>query len=138
MLIDSNIIIEIGRRQANHKECQELFDAIKFKMLDEPVYVTRFSMSAVEALVGEADAGLVRETLLLIHQGQIKIFETKVEDDLMINSIKKDLKLDFDDAIQFFAANRLGTYLVTYDKDFSHTSLETKTPGEVLEILART
>ena len=53
------------------------------------------------------------------------------------NSIQKDIGLDFDDSIQFIAANQLGTYIVTYDKDFSHTSLQTKTPEEVLDALAK-
>lgn len=136
MLIDSNIIIEIGRSQVHRQECKELVEAIRFEMLEENAYITKFAVSAIEALIGESNGELVRDILLLVHQGKLKIFETKIEDDLLITSVKKDLKLDFDDALHFIAANRLGTYLVTLDKDFSHTTLETKTPKEVIEALA--
>lgn len=137
MLIDTNILMEIGKRQAKSTICRDLFSAIQCGMINETAYVTRFALGALEAMLSSVDDSLIRKILLMAHLNQIKIFETKVEDDLMINSIKKDLKLDFDDALQFFAANRLGTYLVTYDKDFSHTSLETKTPQEVLDELAK-
>jgi predicted nucleic acid-binding protein len=105
-------------------------------MLNENVYMARFALSAIEALTSGSNSDFIREILLLIHQGKIKVFETKIDDDIMVNSIKNDLSLDFDDTVQFLAANQLGTYLVTYDKDFSHTSLQTKTPEEVLEELA--
>lgn len=136
MLIDTNIIVEIGRSQPHRKECKELLDAIRFGMLDESVYITRFALSAIETLISKSNTDFLREILLLVHQNKIKVLETKIDDDLMVNSIKNDLSLDFDDALQFLAANQLGTYLVTYDKDFSHTSLQTKTPEEILKNLS--
>jgi len=128
MLIDTNIFVEICRRQIHCQKCKELLDAIRFEMLNENVYMARFALSAIEALTSGSNSDFIREILLLIHQGKIKVFETKIDDDIMVNSIKNDLSLDFDDTVQFLAANQLGTYLVTYDKDFSHTSLQTKTP----------
>ena len=55
-----------------------------------------------------------------------------MEDYFVVNAVKKDLELDFDDALQFIVANKLKTYLVTFDKDFKKTSLETKIPSEIL------
>jgi predicted nucleic acid-binding protein len=136
MLIDTNIFIEIAREQRHKAACRDFIDAISFDMVDEEVYISRFSLSAVEAVLSES-THFVREILLLIFNGKIKVKDTTIDDDLMINSVKKDLDLDFDDAVQFIAANKLGTYLVTYDKDFSNTSIQTKTPEEVLEELAK-
>ena len=137
MLIDSNIIVEIGRKQNKNRVCGDFLNSIKEGMISEEIFITQFALHAIEALVSDIDSNLIKDFLLLIHQGFIKTYNSKTEDDLMAMSVKKDLKLDFDDAVQFIAANKLQTYLVTYDKDFSHTSLQTKTPEEVLIELAK-
>lgn len=136
MLIDTNIFIEIARGQKHTQSCEELLDAIKMGMIKEEVYVTKFSLSAIEALIGEKNSEFLLDFLLLIHNGLIKVYKSDVKDDLAANAIKEDLKLDFDDAIQFLTANYLGTSLITLDKDFIPTSLPTKTPEEVLKALA--
>ena len=136
MLIDSNIIVEIGRKQDKNRVCGDFLNSIKEGMISEEIFVTQFALHAIEALISDIDSNLIKDFLLLIYQGFIKTYHSKIEDDLMAMSVKKDLNLDFDDAVQFIAANKLGTYLVTYDKDFSNTSLQTKTPEEVLEELA--
>jgi len=53
----------------------------------------------------------------------------------VILGTQEKLGLDFDDATQFISANKLGTYLVTYDKDFIGTGLKTKTPEDLIEEL---
>jgi predicted nucleic acid-binding protein len=133
MLIDSNILIEVGRKQRCMKECRDLIDAISQEIITEEVYITRFALSAFQAIATDADPKFVREILLLIHQDKIKIFNQSIEDDIMTLSVIKTLGLDFDDATQFIAANKLMTYLVTYDKDFKDTGLQIKTPKEILK-----
>lgn len=135
MLIDANIFIEIGRKQKQSRVCTSLLNAIKTDMIDEDVFVTQFSLNAIEAMLSGTHEDFIYDLLLLIHQGKIKIAKNKPEDDLSILAIKADLGLDFDDACQFLATAQLGTYLVTYDKDFAKTSLKTKTPEEVIEEL---
>jgi len=136
MLIDANIFIEIARNQKHKDACRDLIDAIAEEMIVEEVYLSKFSLGAIEAMLSKNEE-FVREILLLIFHDIIKIKDTTIDDDLMINAAKKDLELNFDDAVQFVVANKLGTYLVTYDKDFDDTSLQTKTPEEVLEALAK-
>lgn len=135
MLIDTNIFIEIGKEQQHRKACSRILRAVSIGMINEEVYISKFSLSAIEAILS-ASTPFIREILLLILHDKIKVKDTSIDDDLMINSVKNDLGLDFDDSLQFVLANKLQTYLVTYDKDFSHTSLQTKTPEEVLEELA--
>jgi predicted nucleic acid-binding protein len=133
MLIDSNILIEVGRKQRCKKECRDLIDAISQEIITEEVYITRFALSAFQAIATDADPKFVREILLLIHQDKIKILNQEIGDDIMTLSVLENLHLDFDDATQFVAANKLMTYLVTYDKDFKKTGLQTKTPKEILK-----
>ncbi len=135
MLIDTNIFIELARKQKHKAICRDFIDAIAYGAINEEVYISKFSLGAIEAMLSESTL-FIREILLLIFHDIIKVKETSIDDDLMINAVTKDLGLDFDDSLQFVLANKLQTYLVTYDQDFSHTSLQTKTPEEVLEELA--
>lgn len=137
MLIDTNILMEIALEQKQAQVCEDLLDAIKTDMIQEDVSITQFSLNAIEAMLSEKYEDFIYELLLLIHQGKIKIAKNKPEDDLSILAIKAGLGLDFDDACQFLATAQLGTYLVTYDKDFTKTSLKTKTPEEIIEELSK-
>ena len=136
MLIDTNILVEIGRKQEHSETCRQFLNAINLGMISEDIHITRFTLNATEALISEEDEELMRKILLLIHLEKIKIADNKIEDDLVILSITRDLGLDYDDACQFLTTHQLATYLVTYDKDFNKTSLPTKTPGEILKALA--
>lgn len=133
MLIDTNIILEMAFNQARAGECKKLLNAIDENAFEKDVYITRFALSAIEAMSSKQPPNFLREFLLLILEEKIKIFDLKVEDDLMINSVHSDLGLDFDDAVQYVAANRLGTWLISFDKDLKNKGLIVKTPAEVLE-----
>ena len=133
MLIDTNIILELSKKQKQSESCRDLFNAINRGLINEDVYITKFAISATQALIGERDPKLVKKILLMIFQEKIKIFETDTKDEITLLATLCQLKLDFDDAIQYLAANRLNTYLVTFDKDFKGTGLEIKTPAQVLK-----
>lgn len=135
MLIDTNIFVEIAKGQERTQVCEDFLDAIKTDAIQEDIFITQFSLNAMHAMLSEKYEDFIRDILLLVHQDKIKIARNEAEDDLSILAIKKDLGLDFDDACQFLTAGRLGTYLVTYDEDFATTSLQTKTPEEVIEEL---
>lgn len=137
MLIDTNIIIEIARRQQFSQDCIDFIDALKNDQFKEEAYITRFALHAIEALIAKKNKEFLREILLMIHQDKIRVFDSDITDDIVTLSVMQDLELDFDDATQYFAANRLKTYLVTFDKGFIGKGLVVKTPAEVLkEILA--
>lgn len=133
MLIDTNIIIEIARKQQRHRECTDLLDAIHQKQISEEVYITRFALSAIEAIIGRVDKKFLQKILLMIYQENIKVFNPEIQDDMMALGALSDIGLDFDDSIQFIAANKLQTYIVTLDKDFKKTGIKIKTPMEALK-----
>lgn len=133
MLIDTNIVIEIAKRQKHYQECVDLLNAINQKCLGESAYITKFTLNAIEALLSRFDSRFLKKILIMIYQGTIQICDLNIQDDLMILSSLNELGLDFDDATQFLAANKLGTYIVTLDKDFKKTGIEVKTPVQVLK-----
>lgn len=133
MLIDTNIILEILFNQEHREDCASLLDAIYDNRVDEQIYLTRFSLGAIQAACKREQQDFLRDLLLMIFQEKIQIPAMDIRDDLTINSVRKELGLDFDDAMQFVAAQKNGTYLVTYDNDFQDKPIETKTPQQVLE-----
>ncbi len=137
MLIDSNIILEILFKQDHYRECMDLIKAIKNNLFSEKVYITRFSLSSIEAACKKKNQDFLRDLLLLIYQGKIKISKLDIKDDLMVNSVRRELGLDFDDTMQFIATQKAGTYIVTFDKDFKNKSIQVKTPKEVLKTVLK-
>lgn len=133
MLIDTNIFLEILFKQKHMRECASLLDAIKENLINENVYMTRFSLSAIEAFVRKKHHGFIKDLLLLIYEGKILIPKLDITDDLMINSIREELGLDFDDAMQFVATQKAATYIVTFDQDFKNKSIQIKTPKQILK-----
>lgn len=133
MLIDSNIIIEIARNQEHKQECKDFINSINQEIIFEEAWITKFSLDAIKAMSSRESPKLLRLILVMIHQERLKVIDMKPEDDLLILGALQNLKLDFDDATQLVAANKLGTYLVTFDKDFEKTGLQIKTPNEVLK-----
>lgn len=133
MLIDTNIFLEILFKQKRMLECANLLDAIKENLISENVYITRFSLGAIEACVRKKHTGFIKELLLLIYEGKILIPKLDITDDLMINSVREELGLDFDDAMQFVAVQKTATYLVTFDQDFKNKPIQIKTPRQILK-----
>lgn len=133
MLIDTNIFIEVARKQERYIECLDLLKAINKSLFSEEVYISRFSLGALQALLSPKSPKFLQSILLLIYGGNIKIYTPEIEDDMMILGSLKGLSLDFDDAVQFTAASKLNTDLVTLDNDFRKTGLVVKTPKEILK-----
>lgn len=133
MLIDTNIFVEIARKQERYLECLDLLKAINKGVFNEDVYVSRFSLGALQALLSLKSPGFLQNILLLIYGGNIKIYTPEIEDDIMTLGSLGNFSLDFDDAVQFTSAAKLNTYLVTLDNDFKKTGLKIKTPQEVLD-----
>jgi predicted nucleic acid-binding protein len=133
MLIDTNIAIEITRNQKSSQDCRDLFRAISQEISPDQAYITQFSLNAICAISGDIAPEFLRKLFLMIHEEKIKIINMDTKNNLMILVLMKQLNLDFDDTLQFIAANQLGTYLVTFDQDFKNTGLTIKTPKQVLK-----
>lgn len=131
MLIDTNIFIEIGRDQEASQACDDLLSAIACS--GAAAYITRFSLHAIQSLLSEKAPQLLREIMILVHGERLKVYDFHPEDYMMIIATKDSLNLDFDDCLQFTAAHRLSVPLVTLDKDFKKTPLETLSPKQALK-----
>jgi len=66
----------------------------------------------------------------------IAVYETTVADEAAVAILMKEIKLDFDDCLQYFAAKRLGAEaIVSYDKHYDGLDVTRVEPKDVLEKL---
>ncbi len=118
-LFDTNIFLEILLGQGRADACQRALAAVDE---NHEGWASSFSLHAVEAIVG-AKAGRwgVLEKFLsaLQEHPHFFVYTTTLEEELEVVRRVPKLGLDFDDALQFWLAEKKGWKLVTLDKDFA-------------------
>jgi predicted nucleic acid-binding protein len=83
--------------------------------------VTSFSLHAIEAIIGakQSRMGILSDFLsFIISHPFLDPYYTTIEEEMEVAQIAKRLKLDFDDALQYFVAKKEKYTLVTFDRDF--------------------
>jgi hypothetical protein len=129
-LVDTNVILEVILSQEKATEAKSFL----MKIEEHQFFITDFSLHSIG--------------LLLFQRNQHNVFERFYDDmiigaGMMVLSLNTDeiknlaqasirFNLDFDDAYQYYLANKFNLTLVSFDKDFDRTDLGRKTPGEIL------
>ena len=127
LLIDTNIFIELMLGQEKADECEKFLNKVSKGELEG--VITKFTVHAVEALLNHPDLILaflrnVQNSLGLI------VYETSLEDEMAVSMLMDKVKLDFDDALQYYVAKKLGVdAIVSYDKHFDVTDIPRKEPS---------
>ena len=130
LLIDTNIFIELMLGQEKADECEKFLNKVSKGELEG--VITKFTVHAVEALLNHPDLILtflrnVQNSLGLI------VYETSLEDEMAVSMLMDKVKLDFDDALQYYVAKKLGVEaIVSYDKHFDVTDIPRKEPSAFL------
>lgn len=128
-LVDTNVILEVILSQEKATEAKSFL----MKIEEHQFFITDFSLHSIG--------------LLLFQRNQHNVFERFYDDmiigaGMMVLSLNTDeiknlvhasiqFNLDFDDAYQYYLANKFNLTLVSFDKDFDGTDLRRKTPGEI-------
>ncbi|MBF0491845.1 MAG: type II toxin-antitoxin system VapC family toxin [Deltaproteobacteria bacterium] len=117
-LFDTNIFLEHLLDQEQSKSCRALIKTIN---QDKNVWVSLFSIHAIEAIL----EGRTKSNILLLEflthiqfHPYIQIYATTLEEEIEILKLSPQLKLDFDDSLQYYIAKKKSLTLVTLDKDF--------------------
>jgi len=63
--------------------------------------------------------------------GSVGLIHLDPEDTEQIIRVQEQFGLDYDDAYQYVAAEKLNLELVSFDTDFNKTSRGKKSPGEI-------
>jgi len=130
LLIDTNVFLELmlGRERAD--ECERFLDKVSSGELEAAV--SKFTVHAVEALLN--DPNLILAFLRNVQNSLgLSVYETSLEDEIATSMLMDKLKLDFDDALQYYIAKKLGAKaIVSYDKHFDRVDIQRKEPSAFL------
>jgi predicted nucleic acid-binding protein len=126
-LIDTNIFLELFLGQEKAEECEKLLEKISRGELE--AIISKFTVHAIEATLNNP-------TLILAFLRNVQnslglsVYETSVEEEMAASMLMDKVKLDFDDAIQYYIAKKLGVEaIISYDKHFDTVDIKRKEPS---------
>ena len=131
-LIDANVWFELLHDRAGKEDVMKMLAAAPRRLLA----TTDFAIHTVGVVVAKKQAQVFAtflEDLIRNEVGVVHLSPTAYRQ--VIESMRL-LKLDFDDAIQYVAAERDDLMIVSLDADFDRTPRGRKTPAQVLAELA--
>ncbi len=117
-LVDTNIFLELFLDQEKKDKAGEIFKKIENKEIK--AVLSGFALHTIEYVLSLKNrTDILRDFLFSISSFEnLSVYFTSVEEDLEIINISEKLKLDFDDANQYFVAKKFGAGIITFDKDF--------------------
>lgn len=117
--------------QSKAAECEELLDAISKGRIE--AVVTHFTVHAVEAVLGSGEP-LITFLRNLENSLGLSVFETGVTEEISAAMLTKRESLDFDDALQYYVAKRLGAQaIVSFDKHFDKLDVPRIEPSRLIK-----
>ena len=131
LLIDTNIFLEIILEQKQADECQAVLDKIFTQHL--PALITHYSIHSIAAILSHkkkehAFADFIES---LERMPSVHVYATTPQEEKLIAKKCRELKLDFDDALQYWAAQTGGCEsILSLDSDFDQTDLPRMTPTQ--------
>ena len=130
-MLDTNIFLELMMGQSRAADCEALLDAVS-KGRTEGV-VTHFSVHAVEAALGSGEP-LLAFLRNLENSLALTVFQTGLADEISAAMLTKRKSVDFDDALQYYVAKRLGVEaIVSYDKHFDKLDVPRAEPSQLIK-----
>ena len=130
LLIDTNVFLELmlGRERAD--ECERFLEKVSNGELE--AVISKFTVHAIEALLN--DPNLILAFLRNVQNSLgLSVYETSLDDEIATSMLMDKVKLDFDDALQYYIAKKLGVEaIVSYDKHFDKVDIYRKEPSTFL------
>ena len=128
-LVDTNIWLERLLDQDRSEEVGKFLQRVP----GDRVYLTDFTLHSIGIVLmklGEPETfrGFVQDVLV---DGAVQVVRLQPEDMFRITDTAAKYKLDFDDAYQYAAAEKLDFEIVSFDSDFDRTERGRKSPGEI-------
>ena len=131
ILLDTNVFLELMLGQSKAADCEALLDAVSKGKIE--AVVTHFTVHAVEAVLSSGEALLTFLRNLENSLG-LTVFETGVAEEISVAMFTKRESLNFDDALQYYVAKRLGAEaIVSYDKHFDKLDVPRIEPSHFIK-----
>ena len=130
MVIDTNIFLETMLDQNRADECETFLKKVAIGELSG--VVSRFSIHAIEAIVGKSE--MIGTFLRDVNSSiGLRVYDTDTQDEIAVTLFQEASRLDFDDALQYFVAKKLGAKgIVSFDRDFDNLEIKRLEPNQVI------
>lgn len=130
ILLDTNIFLELLLDQKRAAECENLLEHIATG--DIEAAITHFAVHAVEAVLEDSKT-LATFLANLEHSAGMVIYDTTLSDEMAAALISQKIDLDFDDALQYYVAKKLGAEsIVSFDEHFDKLDIRRVEPRDLL------
>jgi len=130
ILIDTNIFLEMLLGRSKAEQCKALLDMISEGRAESAV--THFSIHSVEAIMRNNGGELTSFLRALDLTVGLYVFDKTLADEFSASILTGTTKLDFDDAIQYYAAKKLGAAaIVSFDHHFDDLDIPRLEPHQV-------
>ena len=119
-LFDTNIFLEILLGQEKADICHKALEVLSE---EKPGWISSFSLHAIEAILGSSGKRERAEILPIFLESlrehpYLSWYATTIEEELEVARLAPQVKLDFDDTLQYYVAKKKKLSLVTLDGDF--------------------
>lgn len=116
----------MGRARAD--DCKALLEMASEGKIES--VVTHFSIHLIEAIMRKRGNELTPFLRVLDQTSGLYVFDTTVSDEVSASILTRTVKLDFDDAVQYYVAKKLGAEaIVSFDKDFDNLDVRRSEPS---------
>lgn len=131
-LIDTNVFLEVLLDRKEAQQCIEFLKKLERGAVK--AVITSFSIHSIEVVLFNFNKLKELETFLssLVQYHGLVVYHTSVTEELKVLDTMKKTKLDFDDAIQYFVAEKFGYKIVSFDKDFDNKPIKRIEPREAI------
>ena len=130
-LLDTNIWLERLLAQEHSEAVGELLGRLE----SDQLFLTDFSFHSICLILTRLNRpqSVIEFIQDLFIEGSVGLLSVPPEGVESVIGLMKKFNLDFDDAYQYFVAERDNLVLVSFDTEFVNTTRGRKTPMEVLE-----
>ncbi len=128
-MIDTNVVLEFILDRDRQREAEEVIRLAADRRID--AVMTDFHMDAALIVAQRfLDWGRLIKLLFLMAK-VFRMYYVSLRDRLDAIRVGGSMGLDYDDAVLYICAKRLGAHIVSYDRDLDKTGIRVE-PGTLL------
>ena len=129
VLLDSNIFLEMILEQEKATEVRTLFERAE----NYDFFITDYSLHSVGLLLFRRNQHeMLEEFTKDLMAMAVQIISISLTDLGALARVSRMFKLDFDDAYQYVAAEKLQLTIVSFDSDFDRTERGRQSPAQLV------
>lgn len=131
-LVDTNIWLERLLEQEKTEEVKQFLEIIPV----ENISISDFTLHSIGIILFKhKKTSLFNEFIYdLFSRGGVQLIQLNPFDQLDLAEVNRKYKLDFDDAYQYNLTEKYNLHLVSFDRDFIRSGVNSITPAKAVEL----